>query len=241
MSEPHYWVAIPAAGLGRRMGAEKPKQYLTLAGRAVIEHTVERLLEHPKLDGVVVAVAAADSWWPRTDFANHPDVASVPGGAQRSDSVLNALDLLARRGEPEDWVLVHDAARPCVRRDDISKLVAALADYPDGGLLGVPVHDTMKRTDASDRVCETVPRELLWHAYTPQMFPLERLRAALRHAAAQGRAVTDEASAMEYAGYRPLMVEGHPDNIKITRPGDLPLAEFLLRSQAEEEERVTRE
>jgi 2-C-methyl-D-erythritol 4-phosphate cytidylyltransferase len=216
------------------MGAALPKQYLPLAGRAVIDHAVERLLEHPRLDGVVVALGPADCRWTETEFAGHPDVATVTGGAERQESVLNALDWLAGRAAPDDWVLVHDAARPCVRRADITRLVDSIQGHAVGGLLGVPVRDTMKRTDTAARILETVPREHLWHAYTPQMFRLEMLREALRRIVQDGAAVTDEAGAMEHAGYRPLMIEGHPDNIKITRPADLELAEFYLRRQAEE-------
>ena len=231
MSEPNFWAVIPAAGLGRRMGGERPKQYLELEGRPVIDHAVERMLLHPRLDGLVIALRDDDAWWAGTEFADHPDLARVAGGAERCDSVLNALEQLARRAHAEDWVLVHDAARPCVRRDDITRLVDCLRDDPVGGLLGVPVHDTIKRVGADGRVGSTVPREALWRAFTPQMFRLGMLREALRAALAAGVAVTDEASAMEWAGHAPRMVEGHADNIKITRAGDLDLAAFLLSKQ----------
>jgi len=231
MSEVNCWVIVPAAGVGTRMGASIPKQYLELRGRPVIDHTLERVLLHPKIDGVYVAIAEDDGWWADTEFANHPDLVRVGGGSERCHSVLNALAQLQSRAQPKDWVLVHDAARPCLRRTDVDHLMAMLESHAAGGLLGVPVRDTMKRTSKTDEVVDTVDRNNLWHAYTPQMFRFERLLNAMRGAIDAGYLVTDEASAIEWAGDKPLMVEGHPDNIKITRPEDLPLAEFYLSQQ----------
>ena len=229
MSEPRRWAVIPAAGVGRRMGTDIPKQYLPLAGRTVIEHTVERLLLHPGIDGLYIALGEQDAWWEDTEYADHPDLVRVPGGAERVHSVLNALRALEGRAAPDDWVLVHDAARPCVRREDISRLIECVEQGGGiGGLLGRPVHDTMKRTDSQGRIDETVARERLWHAFTPQMFRLRLLREAIEGALAAGVTVTDEASAVEWVGHAPLMIEGHPGNIKITRPGDLELAAFYL-------------
>jgi 2-C-methyl-D-erythritol 4-phosphate cytidylyltransferase len=228
----HHWSIIPAAGVGKRMGAAVPKQYLELAGRPVIDHTLERILLHPRIDGVYVALGEQDGWWAGTEFADHPDLVRVDGGAERCHSVLNALDALSERASDDDWVLVHDAARPCVRRDDITRLVDALSDHPVGGLLGMPVRDTMKRTDSENVISETVDRENLWHAFTPQMFRVGMLRDALSRALAAGVLVTDEASAIEWTGHAPLMVEGSADNLKITRPEDLALAAFYLSSQA---------
>ena len=229
---PNHWAIIPAAGVGKRMGADIPKQYLELDGRPVIDHTVERILLHPRIDGVYVALGKDDGWWEDTEFAGHPDLVRVEGGAERCHSVLNALVALAGRAAPHDWVLVHDAARPWVRRRDIARLIDTLADHPVGGLLGMPVRDTMKRTDDTGLVEQTVERENLWHAFTPQMFRLGALHDALERALAAGVVVTDEASAMEWAGQRPLMVEGSPDNLKITRPEDLDLAAYYLSAQA---------
>lgn len=229
------WVVVPAAGVGKRMGAAIPKQYLPLAGRTVLDHTLERVLLHPKLDGVTIALGEEDAWWDESEFADHPDVARVAGGAERCHSVLNALKHLSERASADDWVLVHDAARPLLQRTDINRLVETLETDAVGGLLGVPVRDTMKRTvdlaDDTPQIEATVDREGLWHAYTPQMFRLGLLERSLRAAIEAGFLVTDEASAIEWAGYRPRMVEGRPDNIKITRPEDLPLAEFYLAQQ----------
>lgn len=237
MNEPKCCVVLPAAGVGRRMAADLPKQYLELAGRLVIEHTLERMLSHPQVDRVVVAIGKDDNHWAQVAFAQHPKVSQVTGGTHRSDSVINALAFLSKRSDPDDWVLVHDAARPCVRLDDITQLLRNGRGHPVGGLLGVPVHDTMKRTDARGEIIATVDRQCLWHAFTPQMFRLGQLLAALKSAKTAGQAVTDEASAMELAGYHPLLVKGSPDNIKITRPEDLDLAAYFLRQQATEHNR----
>lgn len=226
------WVVVPAAGVGRRMGADVPKQYLPLQGRPVIEHTLARLLSCPRVAAVCVAIGEEDGYWGQTAYADHPDVMVVAGGAERRDSVVNALRALAARAAPDDWVLVHDAARPCVRPDDIERLVERVTAHGAGGLLGRPVHDTMKRSDAAGSVVETVDRSGLWHAFTPQMFRHGPLLDALTRAIAAGVPVTDEAGAMEWAGLRPLMVEGRADNLKITRAEDLALADYLLSRQA---------
>jgi len=234
-ASPSHWAVVPAAGVGRRMGSAVPKQYLELNGRSVIDHTIERLLLHPSIDGVTVALSAEDARWKTTEFSNHPDLVTVAGGTERCYSVLNALDSLVDRAGADDWVLVHDAARPCIRRGDIDHLIEMVLGHPVGGLLGMPVRDTMKRTDAADRIETTVERSQLWHAFTPQMFRVGMLGEALRGALDAGFLVTDEASAMEWAGHRPIMVEGHADNLKITRPDDLPLASYFLERQAAEE------
>ena len=210
------------------MGKAVPKQYLSLAGRYVIEHTLDRLLAHPRIDGLVVALGADDPYWAATAFSNHPRVNRVTGGAERADSVRNALQSLRAGEDAEAWVLVHDAARPCLRSEDIDRLIERVADDPVGGVLGVPARDTMKEISPEGRALATLDRSSLWHAYTPQMFRLGTLYKALVDAADAGAIVTDEASAIERAGLSPRMVEGHTDNIKITHPADLPLAEFLL-------------
>ncbi len=222
------WVVVPAAGVGRRMGSEVPKQYLPLIDRPVIDHTLERLLEHPRVELACVVLAAEDPLWPRSAFAEHPRVLRIVGGAERCHSVRNALAALQGRAAAGDWVMVHDAARPCVQRQDIDRLLEALRGHAVGGLLGVPARDTMKRVDARGVILETVCRDGLWHAYTPQLFRFGLLQSALDAALAQGRLVTDDASAMELSGHRPLLVEGSADNIKITRPQDLELAAFYL-------------
>lgn len=231
MSRAEYWAVLPAAGVGRRMGAGRPKQYLTLGRRTVIEHALEALLQVPRVEGAVVALAADDPYWDALGYRPAKPLLRAPGGPERAHSVLNALGVLRVRSGADCRVLVHDAARPCLRPADVDALIDAVGDDPHGGLLGLHVRDTMKRADQSGRVTATVDRRALWHALTPQLFPLPALETALASALAAGGEVTDDASAMERAGHRPLLVEGWPDNLKITRPSDLPLAEQSLREQ----------
>jgi len=227
---------IPAAGLGQRMGTEVPKQYLPLRGRVVLEHTVERFASHPRIAGVVVAIAPQDASWDHLPCARAAKVRRAEGGAERCHSVLNALKRLAETAAPGDWVLVHDAARPCLRKKDIDRMLDTLASHPVGGILAVPVRDTMKRGGAGNEITATVDRKNLWHALTPQMFHLGMLTQAIEQALAKGVIVTDEAQAIELAGHQPVLVEGHADNIKITHPKDLKLADIYLRLQEEEGE-----
>ncbi|MDQ2694759.1 MAG: 2-C-methyl-D-erythritol 4-phosphate cytidylyltransferase [Pseudomonadota bacterium] len=211
------------------MGGALPKQYLPLAGRTVLEHSLEVLLRQPRISALVVAVCGGDQWWDGLRLDPAWPLLRVTGGEERCHSVLNGLRALAQRAAADDWVLVHDAARPCLRPSDLNALIDTLSDDPVGGLLAMPACDTMKRADAGGRVAATVDRSGLWHAQTPQMFRYRLLRDALEAAVAQGAAVTDEASAVEAAGFRPRLVAGHAGNIKITHPDDLALAEFYLR------------
>ena len=222
---------IPAAGIGSRMGAEVPKQYLTVAGKTVIEQTLERLLRLPGLENIVVALGEGDPFWPGLVISNDTRLVTVKGGKERADSVLNGLYKLRQLGSDDDWVLVHDAARPCVRLTEIELLIETCVNHRQGGILATPVHDTMKRSDNHNRILETIPRENLWHACTPQLFRIGELTEAIEGALESGYPVTDEASAMERAGQQPLLVECSLANIKITRPDDLALAEFYLRGE----------
>lgn len=226
------WAVVPAAGAGRRMSTNIPKQYLPLGGKTVLEHTLDTLLACRQLAGVVVVLSGGDGYWPDLqDRYSSERLETVTGGVERCHSVLNGLTCLAGKADADDWVLVHDAARPCVRLTDIDTLVNTLSATSHGGLLGVPVADTMKQVDGNNRVTSTVAREGLWHAYTPQMFRVGMLRAALQHAIDNDLLVTDEASAMELAGYQPQMVQGQRDNIKITVASDLELAAFYLQTR----------
>jgi len=225
-----YWAVVPAAGSGTRMGADKPKQYLSILHKTIIEHTLERLLRHEFIAGVAVAISAADDYWSSLRLNTQKSVVVAEGGQERCHSVINALNALNEIASEEDWVLVHDAARPCVRLQDIDKLIHDLEGHAVGGILAVPVHDTIKLSSAAGEIVETVDRRNLWQAQTPQMFRLGALRAALQQAIRDGFMVTDEASAMEHVGEKPKLVEGHTDNIKVTRPEDLPLAEFFLKT-----------
>jgi 2-C-methyl-D-erythritol 4-phosphate cytidylyltransferase len=228
MSEPRYWAVVPAAGIGQRMGTAMPKQYLPLAGLSVIARTLRILLSHRRISGVAVAINTKDQWWKHVRLDTDKPLLSVTGGAERCYSVINCLYTLQQLAQPDDWVLVHDAVRPCLRSSDLDRLIETLATDPVGGLLAVPVRDTIKRADANQRVSGTVERSGLWHALTPQMFRLTVLHLALQRALENQRLVTDEATAIELAGLAPRLVEGHGDNIKITRAEDLVLAEFFL-------------
>jgi len=226
-----HWAIVPAAGIGARMGTDLPKQYLPLAGRPLLVHTLERLASHPRVVGVVLALREADPYWQALGFACPKPLHVVTGGASRAVSVLAALDWLATREPPKTPVLVHDAVRPLLHANDIERLCAAALDE-HGCLLATPLTDTVKRTDGDGRVRETVPRDGLWTVQTPQRFRLHVLRAALAGALAAGQQPTDEAQAVERAGFRPRLLAGRRDNIKITVPQDLPLAECLLAAQA---------
>ncbi len=230
------WCVIPAAGRGTRLGAAVPKQYLLLAERPLLVHTLERLADLPRVRGLMVALAPGDAHWPDTvaprldnggDTCRGKPVRTCRGGGERADSVLAALEALPADVGCRDFVLVHDAARPCVRAADIARLLDA-AGQGEGGLLAAPLRDTLKRADADGRSAGTEPRQSRWRAFTPQMFRRGALTDALHAARSAGLAVTDEAMAMERAGIRPLLVEGAEDNIKITTAADLALAEFLL-------------
>jgi len=227
------WAVVPAAGGGTRMRADRPKQYLPLLGRPILWRTLERLGTHPSLRGMLVGIAADDIYWPT--LPPLPKLlGTYTGGAERADTVLNGLKTLADYAAPDDWVLVHDAARPCLRHADIDTLLAAIAGHADGGLLALPVTDTVKRADHNGCSEDTVPRAGLWRALTPQAFRMGALVAALEAARRAGIEITDESSAMEFAGARPRLVHGHADNIKITTPEDLAQAEMYLREQDRE-------
>jgi 2-C-methyl-D-erythritol 4-phosphate cytidylyltransferase len=230
------WAVIPAAGGSTRMGADRPKQYLPLAGKTVIKHVLDRFSRHPMIAGIVVALAADDEYWDDLSRPRDKPFFAVKGGAERHLSVLNALYRLKEIAEPRDWVLVHDAARPCLRAADLDRLINLVLDHPVGGILGVPVSDTLKRVDEQGNVVlGTISRERMWRALTPQMFRLTELTAAIERAMRDGVAITDESCAMEHVGLRPRIVEGSADNIKITTPGDLALADLYLRRQMQEE------
>jgi len=224
-----YWAVIPAAGIGTRMASEIPKQYLEIAGKTILEHTLDRFFNHSKIAGVVLAISPHDQYWQQLNIRSEKTLIMAQGGAERCHSVLSALQILEDHADHQDWVLVHDAARPCLRSEDIDKLINEVADHKVGGLLAAPVRDTMKR-GADNIVTETVERTGLWHALTPQMFRLSDLKSALENTLGKGLVVTDEAQAMESMNKMPMLIEGHVDNIKITRPQDLELAAHYLEN-----------
>ncbi|MEZ9246839.1 2-C-methyl-D-erythritol 4-phosphate cytidylyltransferase [Vibrio lentus] len=222
---------VPAAGVGSRMKADRPKQYLQIHGKTILEHTVEKLLSHPQVSKIVVAVSDDDPYYPELQLNLNPQVIRVSGGTERADSVLSALDYIAQQ-QLSDWVMVHDAARPCIQLSDIDKLISGAMTHDVGAILAAPVRDTMKR-GAQGQIEHTVDRVDLWHALTPQMFRSKPLRKVLSEALQQGVSITDEASAFEWKGLSPALIAGRSDNFKITQPEDLALAEFYLSQNKE--------
>ncbi|MBS0849495.1 2-C-methyl-D-erythritol 4-phosphate cytidylyltransferase [Citrobacter sp. JGM124] len=216
---------VPAAGIGSRMQAECPKQYLKIGEQTILEHAVASLLAHPRIRQVLVAISPDDQYFTSLPLAQNPRVTTVTGGGMRAESVLAGLQAVNNA----EWVLVHDAARPCLHPDDLVRLLAITPSSKIGGILATPVRDTMKRSEpGAPLIAHTVERDDLWHALTPQLFPLELLRSCLLRALNEGATITDEASALEYCGFHPQLISARADNIKVTRPEDLALAEFYL-------------
>jgi 2-C-methyl-D-erythritol 4-phosphate cytidylyltransferase len=226
-TDPALWCVVPAAGRSARVGGDTPKQYLPVAGKPLLLHTLERLASHPRIAGLMVVLAADDRWWPGLAQLHGKPVRTAVGGNERADSVLAGLAALRLEVADGHFILVHDAARPCISAADISRLLET-GIAAGGGLLAAPLRDTLKRADVKNRVAATEPRESRWRALTPQLFRCGELVQALQAARAAGVAVTDEAMAMEHAGHRPLLIEGAESNIKVTTPPDFALAEFLL-------------
>jgi 2-C-methyl-D-erythritol 4-phosphate cytidylyltransferase len=224
-----HFALVPAAGSGSRMGDALPKQYLSLAGRPLIFHTLSVLCAHPGIEAVFVVLAVEDGHWKRHDWAAlGPKLQPLfCGGHTRADSVLNGLKAISRTAGPEDWILVHDAARPCLAPHHLDALLREVAEDEVGGILAVPVADTLKRADGGQRIAATVPRERLWQAQTPQMFRYRLLRKALE----RSREVTDEAGAVEALGLAPKLVAADATNLKVTFPLDLQLASWILANR----------
>ena len=243
MKRPHYWLVMPAAGRGQRLGGDIPKQYLTLAGRSMLEWALQPFIDDSACRGTVLALSSEDAVWPTVRARLARPVIEAPGGRERSDSVRQALETLRTQGADDaDWVLVHDAARPCVTVGEVEALLSGVArddavgQSPlGGGLLALPLADTLKRGNVEGAGVvsgETLARDGLWRALTPQMFRLGALLAALRAAVAEGRVPTDEAQAMEWQGAKPRLVSGESTNLKVTTAADLALAEGILRARS---------
>ncbi|MCH9698876.1 MAG: 2-C-methyl-D-erythritol 4-phosphate cytidylyltransferase [Gammaproteobacteria bacterium] len=225
------WAVVPAAGVGQRMKADRPKQYLHLLNTTVLEQALQRLWDSGLFEKIVVAISTDDGYWPDLEISRQDWLIQADGGQHRADSVLSGLQMLGSLAEADDWVFVHDAARPCIMAIDILNLSASIEEDSIGGILALPVHDTLKLAN-QNRIADTVDRSRVWRALTPQAFRYQQLKQALLDATEAGVTVTDEASAIEFAGFNPLLIEGRTDNIKITRPEDLELARFYLERQA---------
>ena len=230
---PNTYIIVPAAGGGRRMQHSTAKQYLTLAGKPILEHTLATLLAVPDIQQVLVALSLDDQQFNHLPSAKHPRLMTLIGGNSRAESVLNALQSLSAVATAQDWILVHDGARPLVSLSDIAQLRHLLIDHPIGGILATPVTDTLKQVNAEQQIQTTLARETLWRALTPQLCRYGLLTHALKHCLNQQIAITDEAMALEQCGHSLQVVEGSSDNIKITYPIDLALAEQVLLLRAE--------
>jgi 2-C-methyl-D-erythritol 4-phosphate cytidylyltransferase len=223
-----YWVVIPAAGVGSRMGVDKPKQYISINDKTIIEHTINCFIDREEIEKIVVAISKEDEFWPTLSISNHDKIIVAPGGEERYQSVLNSLQILSSKAEANDWVLVHDAARPCLNQSAIDRLIIELRTHDVGGILALPCRDTMKRANETGEIDKTVERESLWHAQTPQMFKYEKLLTAIEDALRKEIVVTDESMAMERLGYKPILVHGHQENIKLTHKDDLQHLKLYL-------------
>ncbi|GJM14513.1 MAG: 2-C-methyl-D-erythritol 4-phosphate cytidylyltransferase [Pseudohongiella sp.] len=234
------WAVLPAAGIGRRMGSAIPKQYLSLDGAPLLLHSLRRLSAVAEIEKIVVVIHPEDTRWAELEESLSVDlqnrIITVMGGDERYHSVSNALNAMADFADADDWVMVHDAVRPCVRSADIENLIDRVSKHAVGGLLGSPVDNTLKRVSEDLEVVETVDRESYWNALTPQMFRFGQLRQSIDAVVASGEQVTDEAAAMEVAGFRPIMVAGNKDNIKVTVEADLVLVKQILSKQASDNE-----
>ena len=225
------WAVVPAAGRGARFGGDVPKQYLEVGGEPLIAHALHALLAHPALDGVVVVLAAGDTRWPGWREFDGKPVLTCIGGDARADSVLAGLAALPESVRADDFVLVHDAARPNLSLSDLDQLLERGRNDPVGAILAAPVRDTLKRAGDDGGIDGSQPRERLWRALTPQLFRRLQLTRALEAAQRDGVAVTDESMAMERQGARPLLVEGDADNIKVTTPSDLAMIACMLAAR----------
>jgi len=227
-----YWAVVPAAGGGSRFGGEIPKQYYALGGSTVIEAALAPLLAHPQISRIVLVLAPSDARGAALVERLQPKVVGATGGARRAQSVRNGLAVLAEQAVDNDWVLVHDAARPCLAGADLDRLMTELDDDPVGGVLAAPIADTIKQGAPYGRIERTIERYGLWRALTPQMFRFGLLRTALDSALAAGLDMTDDAAAIERAGHQPRLITGSIANIKVTRPEDLAIAAALLGAGA---------
>jgi 2-C-methyl-D-erythritol 4-phosphate cytidylyltransferase len=223
-----YWVVIPAAGVGARMGVDKPKQYISVNAKTIIEHTIDCFINREEIVNIVVVISKADEYWPTLSISKHEKVIAAPGGDERYQSVFNGLTALKDKADENDWVMVHDAARPCLNQSAIDRLMINLRSHDVGGILALPCRDTMKRANETGEIEETVERESLWHAQTPQMFKYGKLLHAIEKALNENVVVTDESMAMELCGYKPMLVQGHQENIKITHKDDIQHLELYL-------------
>ena len=231
MNAPRCWALVPAAGSGTRLGGEMPKQYVEIVGKPLLAHTLKSLTEVGEILGIAVGLASDDHWWYEHIVDSDRILGTYIGGVSRAETVLRGLEYLEPHIHTGDWVLVHDAARPCIRSSDIERLISERGDGLSGALLALPAPDTMKQSNGRDLVERTISREGLWYAQTPQLFSYTALRDALQRSDLS--TVTDDSSAMEAAGYMPRLVPGRADNLKVTTREDFELAALILQARCQ--------
>ncbi len=226
--QPTLWGIVPAAGIGSRFESKIPKQYAKVAGKTILEHSVSALLSHAGIEQVIISLAQEDTWFEKTPLAKHANLQTVTGGSTRMQSVLNALQALSDKARPLDWVLVHDAARPCLSRTALTQLIESCYMHTVGGILASPVSATVKQINTQQHIIQTLNRNTMSLAQTPQMFRYEILLNALTDASARKKNVTDESQAVELFGYCPKVVKNLSPNLKLTYPYELKMIETLL-------------
>lgn len=232
MAATRCWGIVPAAGIGRRFGTDKPKQYTRVAGKSILQHSLECLLRAPQINTAVVCLAEDDVHWQQEEIAKHANVETTLGGDNRAQSVFNGLEfLLSKSVDENEWVLVHDAARPFLHESSLQQLIETCSQNGVGAILATPSVNTLKQVNAGGAVLLTLDRTTIWQAQTPQMFRLGELHKALATAIANNEPITDEASAMEIAGHPVSIVEGNPYNLKVTTQDDIRLLEFLMQTK----------
>ena len=224
-----YWVVIPAAGIGRRMGSNVPKQYVSVNGKTIVEHTIDNFIGRKEIENICIAISESDKHWPALPISKNKKIITTIGGSERYESVYNALCALKDKANDDDWVLVHDAVRPCLKKSIIDRLITDISSNDVGGILALPCFETMKKVNNNRHIEETINREIIWRAQTPQVFKYKKLLLAIEKAINENIHITDEAMAMELLNYKPIVIMGDEKNIKITHQIDLKHLELFLK------------
>jgi len=223
-----YWVVIPAAGIGKRMGDDIPKQYISVCGKTVIEHTIDNFIGRNEIENICISISESDNYWPTLPISKNEKIITTVGGNERYESVYNGLRAIQDKATENDWVLVHDAVRPCLKKSIIDRLITDISSHDVGGILALPCSETMKRVNNSNEVEETINRQTAWRAQTPQMFKYKKLLLAIEKVINEDIFITDEAMAMELSNHKPVVILGDENNIKITHKTDLKYLELFL-------------
>ena len=230
------WAVIPASGIGRRMLSKTPKQYLMFEGRTILEHCLDRLLSHPRIEAAVVVLNDADEYWEKLSYRSSKPLYTTAGGRERHHSVYQGILAVQQQGVTDALLLVHDAVRPLVTHSDLDKVIAAARAHEAGAILATPVSDTLKLQSEVMEIISTVSRDRLWRALTPQVFHQQILLRALKKVIDENSEITDDAAALEGLGYKPALVPGVEENIKITTPADLRLAQLIWLNQRNQQD-----